>query len=224
MSTRLYRDTAPFTPQADGYSHKHETLQTSCSKLLHLLHFWYISIDLFQFNDIVNVPFSSEAFVAGILAYFLDNTLHKKDGNTRKDRGKHWWDKFRSFKTDSRSEEFYSLPFNLNKYFPSVWFPVPSMEKRDFRRNLWSVGRSLSRLCHCSLTCAFCNVVIERDEIAWHLERWLRLFVCMFLLMIFVGVNLPVIYEVARCKFAAFRFSVATFCLFETPTTKLQEE
>lgn len=74
-----------------------------------------------QFNDMVNVPFSSEAFVAGILAYFLDNTIHKKDGSIRKDRGKHWWDKFHSFKTDPRSEEFYSLPFNLNKYFPSVW-------------------------------------------------------------------------------------------------------
>ncbi|KAK8576467.1 hypothetical protein V6N13_032389 [Hibiscus sabdariffa] len=36
------------------------------------------------FNDIVNVPFSSEAFVAGCIAYFLDNTLHKKD--SRKDR------------------------------------------------------------------------------------------------------------------------------------------
>ncbi|KAI4326687.1 hypothetical protein MLD38_031974 [Melastoma candidum] len=72
------------------------------------------------FNDIVNVPFSSEAFVAGCLAYFLDNTLHKKDGAIRKDRGKHWWDKFKSFKTDARSDEFYSLPFSLNKYFPSV--------------------------------------------------------------------------------------------------------
>ncbi|OWM65377.1 hypothetical protein CDL15_Pgr008967 [Punica granatum] len=72
------------------------------------------------FNDIVNVPFSSEAFVAGCLAYFLDNTLHKKDGQIRKDRGKQWWDKFRTFKGDTRSEEFYSLPFNLNKYFPSV--------------------------------------------------------------------------------------------------------
>ncbi|KAK6920752.1 Nucleobase cation symporter 2 family [Dillenia turbinata] len=72
------------------------------------------------FNDIVNVPFSSKAFVAGILAFFLDITLHRKDSAVRKDRGKHWWDKFRSFKTDSRSEEFYSLPFNLNKYFPSV--------------------------------------------------------------------------------------------------------
>ncbi|KAL0416981.1 UNVERIFIED_CONTAM: Nucleobase-ascorbate transporter 6 [Sesamum latifolium] len=43
------------------------------------------------FNDIVNVPFSSEAFVAGILAFFFDNTLDKKDPQIRKDRGKHWW-------------------------------------------------------------------------------------------------------------------------------------
>ncbi|KAG6686642.1 hypothetical protein I3842_11G030300 [Carya illinoinensis] len=71
------------------------------------------------FNDIVNVPLSSEAFVAGCLAYFLDNTLHR-DSAIRKDRGKHWWDKFRTYKSDPRTEEFYSLPFNLNKYFPSV--------------------------------------------------------------------------------------------------------
>lgn len=69
----------------------------------------------------INVPFASEAFVAGTLALFLDVTLHKKkDNQTRKDRGLQWWDKFRSFKTDTRSEEFYSLPFNLNKFFPSV--------------------------------------------------------------------------------------------------------
>lgn len=72
------------------------------------------------FNDLVNVPFQSEAFVAVLVAYVLDNTLHRRDGVVRKDRGKHWWDRFRSFKGDSRSEEFYSLPFNLNKYFPSV--------------------------------------------------------------------------------------------------------
>ncbi|KAM7464600.1 hypothetical protein LguiA_032721 [Lonicera macranthoides] len=72
------------------------------------------------FNDMINVPFSSEAFVAGFLALFLDTTLHRKDNATRKDRGMHWWDKFRSFKTDTRSDEFYSLPFNLNKFFPAV--------------------------------------------------------------------------------------------------------
>ncbi|KAG2399136.1 Nucleobase-ascorbate transporter [Vigna angularis] len=72
------------------------------------------------FNDIINVPFQSKPFVAGVVAYFLDNTLFKREGSIRKDRGKHWWDKYKSFKGDTRSEEFYSLPFNLNKYFPSV--------------------------------------------------------------------------------------------------------
>ncbi|RVW52781.1 Nucleobase-ascorbate transporter 6 [Vitis vinifera] len=43
------------------------------------------------FNDMINVPFSSEAFVAGCLAFLLDITLHRKDGSVRKDRGKHWW-------------------------------------------------------------------------------------------------------------------------------------
>ena len=80
----------------------------------HIFSFW-------QFNDMINVPFSSKAFVAGSLALFLDATLHNKDSQTRKDRGMHWWDRFSSFKTDTRSEEFYSLPFNLNKFFPSVW-------------------------------------------------------------------------------------------------------
>jgi len=73
-----------------------------------------------QFNDIINVPFQSKPFVAGVVAYFLDNTLFKRAADIRKDRGKHWWDKYKSFKGDTRSEEFYSLPFNLNKYFPSV--------------------------------------------------------------------------------------------------------
>jgi len=73
-----------------------------------------------QFNDMINVPFSSKAFVAVLVALFLDNTIQRRDTSVRRDRGYQWWDKFRSFKTDSRSEEFYSLPFNLNKFFPSV--------------------------------------------------------------------------------------------------------
>ncbi|THU47224.1 hypothetical protein C4D60_Mb09t13260 [Musa balbisiana] len=72
------------------------------------------------FNDIINVIFSSKPFVAGLVAFFLDNTLHRHNEATRKDRGYHWWKKFRSFKADTRSEEFYSLPFKLNKFFPSV--------------------------------------------------------------------------------------------------------
>ncbi|KAJ8461729.1 hypothetical protein OPV22_034655 [Ensete ventricosum] len=69
------------------------------------------------FNDIVNVIFSSEALVAGVVAYFLDNTLQLHESSTRKDRGYHFWDKFRTFKKDPRSEEFYSLPFKLNRFF-----------------------------------------------------------------------------------------------------------
>lgn len=72
------------------------------------------------FNDMINVPLSSKAFVAGVLALALDVTLPPNDGATQKDRGMHWWVKFRSYKTDARSEEFYSLPLNLNKFFPSV--------------------------------------------------------------------------------------------------------
>ncbi|MBA0765993.1 hypothetical protein Gotri_015085 [Gossypium trilobum] len=72
------------------------------------------------FNDMINVPFSSEAFVAGSLAMFLDVTLHGKDNATKRERGMHLWEKFKSFKKDARSEEFYALPFNLNKFFPSV--------------------------------------------------------------------------------------------------------
>jgi solute carrier family 23 (nucleobase transporter), member 1 len=64
--------------------------------------------------------FSSKPFVAGIVAYILDNTLYRHEPTVIKDRGYHWWDRFRSFRTDMRSEEFYSLPFNLNKFFPSV--------------------------------------------------------------------------------------------------------
>ncbi|GAB2240721.1 hypothetical protein Droror1_Dr00021239 [Drosera rotundifolia] len=71
------------------------------------------------FNDMINVPFSSPAFVAAIVAYFLDNTLRRGGSSVSNDRGEHWWGKFRSFRGDKRSEEFYSLPFNLNNYFPS---------------------------------------------------------------------------------------------------------
>jgi len=119
MSTLLLLVTVQFTLVRDGYV-----------KISHVIYGFLISgvcleADgprfLLQFNDIINVIFSSKPFVAGFVAFFLDNTLHRHDNATRKDRGYHWWDKFRSFRTDTRSEEFYSLPFNLNKFFPSVW-------------------------------------------------------------------------------------------------------
>jgi hypothetical protein len=67
----------------------------------------------------INVVFSSKAFVGGAVALILDSTLHRADSTARRDRGDHFSDRFRSFKTDPRSEKFYSLPFNLNKFFPS---------------------------------------------------------------------------------------------------------
>ncbi|RXH86302.1 hypothetical protein DVH24_017355 [Malus domestica] len=68
------------------------------------------------FNDFLNTIFSSSPTVALIVAVFLDNTLEYKD--SARDRGMPWWVKFRQFKGDSRNEEFYTLPFNLNRFFP----------------------------------------------------------------------------------------------------------
>uniref|UniRef100_A0A0D3EE69 Uncharacterized protein n=1 Tax=Brassica oleracea var. oleracea TaxID=109376 RepID=A0A0D3EE69_BRAOL len=61
---------------------------------------------LFIFNDMVNVPFYSEPFVACAVAFCLDNTLHKK---RLFDKGEHWWDKF--YLSSTRIDEFYFLPF-----------------------------------------------------------------------------------------------------------------
>ncbi|GAB4853419.1 N alpha-acetyl-transferase [Ancistrocladus abbreviatus] len=72
------------------------------------------------FNNMVQVIFSSPATVAAIVALFLDLTLGRRHSSTRRDSGRHWWKKFRSYDADTRSDEFYSLPFSLNKYFPPV--------------------------------------------------------------------------------------------------------
>lgn len=67
------------------------------------------------FNDWINTIFSSGPTVALIVAVFLDNTLEFRDA--ARDRGMPWWARFRTFKGDSRNEEFYTLPFNLNRFF-----------------------------------------------------------------------------------------------------------
>lgn len=74
---------------------------------------------LVQFNKMVLILFTSPATVAGIVAMFLDLTLARKHDHTRRDSGRHWWAKFKYFHKDPRSEEFYSLPYGLSKYFPS---------------------------------------------------------------------------------------------------------
>ncbi|WRX09380.1 Nucleobase cation symporter 2 family - like 2 [Theobroma cacao] len=68
------------------------------------------------FNAFLNTVFSSPATVGLIIAVFLDNTLEVE--KSKKDRGMPWWVKFRTFRGDNRNEEFYTLPFNLNRFFP----------------------------------------------------------------------------------------------------------
>ncbi|XP_065876576.1 nucleobase-ascorbate transporter 1 [Euphorbia lathyris] len=68
------------------------------------------------FNAMLNTIFSSPATVGLIVAVFLDNTLEVE--KSKKDRGMPWWVKFRTFRGDNRNEEFYTLPFNLNRFFP----------------------------------------------------------------------------------------------------------
>ncbi|XP_023512227.1 nucleobase-ascorbate transporter 1-like [Cucurbita pepo subsp. pepo] len=68
------------------------------------------------FNAIMNTIFSSPVTVSLAVAVFLDNTLEVE--KSKKDRGMPWWVKFRTFRGDNRNEEFYTLPFNLNRFFP----------------------------------------------------------------------------------------------------------
>ncbi|KAJ7544547.1 hypothetical protein O6H91_09G082200 [Diphasiastrum complanatum] len=75
------------------------------------------------FDDILNTIFSSNAVVGFILAIALDNTMKGDDHNMKrdaadKDRGLGWWRKYHKWKDSPTNEEFYKLPFNLNKYFP----------------------------------------------------------------------------------------------------------
>ncbi|KAG4998433.1 hypothetical protein JHK85_029872 [Glycine max] len=71
------------------------------------------------FNNIVQAIFSSPATVAIIDAYILDLTVSRGERSTRRDGGRHWWEKFRTFNQDIRTEDFFSLPLNFNRFFPS---------------------------------------------------------------------------------------------------------
>ncbi|KAL6536860.1 N-terminal acetyltransferase [Orobanche hederae] len=68
------------------------------------------------FNAFLNTIFMSPPTVGLIVAVFLDNTIEVE--KSKKDRGMAWWMKFRTFRGDNRNEEFYTLPFNLNRFFP----------------------------------------------------------------------------------------------------------
>ncbi|XP_020866709.1 nucleobase-ascorbate transporter 4 isoform X1 [Arabidopsis lyrata subsp. lyrata] len=72
-----------------------------------------------QFNVIMQVIFSSAATVGVMAAFLLDCTHSYGHASVRRDSGRHWWEKFRVYHTDTRTEEFYALPYNLNRFFPS---------------------------------------------------------------------------------------------------------
>ncbi|KAJ7542054.1 hypothetical protein O6H91_10G087500 [Diphasiastrum complanatum] len=66
------------------------------------------------FNNILNTLFSSYAMVGFLIAIVLDITLK---GNP-KDRGHGWWRKYHTWRNSPTNEEFYRLPYSLNRYFP----------------------------------------------------------------------------------------------------------
>nr|XP_043617618.1 putative nucleobase-ascorbate transporter 10 [Erigeron canadensis] len=67
------------------------------------------------FNNMVSVLLMSHASVAVMIAMVLDCTL----GRINDENGKDWWDKFTDYGKDIRTDEFYRLPWKLNKLFPA---------------------------------------------------------------------------------------------------------
>ncbi|KAE8731343.1 Nucleobase-ascorbate transporter 4 [Hibiscus syriacus] len=72
-----------------------------------------------QFNNVMQVMFSSSATLAIVVAFFLDCTLGCGDTSVERDNGSQWCEKFRNFNADSRTECFYALPGKLSRIFPS---------------------------------------------------------------------------------------------------------
>lgn len=64
----------------------------------------------------ISVLLTSHASVAVMIAMVLDCTL----GRVNNENGKDWWEKFAVYGKDVRTDEFYKLPWNLNKLFPSL--------------------------------------------------------------------------------------------------------
>lgn len=101
---------------AGWVSHIANELQYSGCCVVFCLVIIFCCCDCLQFNAFLNTIFSSPATVGLIVAVFLDNTIEVE--KAKKDRGMPWWVKFRTFRGDNRNEEFYTLPFNLNRFFP----------------------------------------------------------------------------------------------------------
>ncbi|KAF4346099.1 hypothetical protein F8388_003347 [Cannabis sativa] len=83
-------------------------------------YFWKEHKPAGWFNDLVMVVFMSHTTVAALVVLILDCTLFRENDSTRKDSGLHWWEKFSLYGSDVRNDEFYALPFNLDKLFPAL--------------------------------------------------------------------------------------------------------
>ncbi|GKB09498.1 putative nucleobase-ascorbate transporter 10, partial [Tanacetum coccineum] len=67
------------------------------------------------FDNMVSVVLMSHASVAVTIPMILDCTL----GRENNENGKDWWEKFAMYGKDVRTDEFYKLPWKLNKFFPA---------------------------------------------------------------------------------------------------------
>ncbi|KAK1432328.1 hypothetical protein QVD17_09223 [Tagetes erecta] len=67
-------------------------------------------------DNMVSIFFMSHASVAMMIAMVLDCTLSLVNN----ENGRDWWAKFEVYSKDVRSNEFYKLPWTLNKLFPAL--------------------------------------------------------------------------------------------------------
>lgn len=93
-----------------------------------------------QFNDMVNVIFSSPAMVGATVAFFLDTTIMRGDKDAKRDRWWHWWKKFRCFSGDSR----WGIKIINMEIYPDGEFTILGLNFTEFY--FWDYWRLLFRL------------------------------------------------------------------------------
>ena len=81
---------------------------------------FFVNDDGMQFNECVGIMLVSSPVVAVLIGIVLDSTMNSEEEDSRNDSGKKWWQRFIQFTKDIRNAEFYSLPFKLGNFFPSL--------------------------------------------------------------------------------------------------------
>lgn len=69
-------------------------------------------------NDTMSTIFTSYAMIAAVDAVIVDQALPFSNDEACKDNGSHSWDKFVVYTKGVRSDEFYRLPCQFNRFFP----------------------------------------------------------------------------------------------------------